>query len=182
MPEFSKDWSDSIVHWPALFADLDLVGKPGLRFLEVGCFEGRTTLWLLGRSPDSRVDVVDPFLEIPGQYARFARNVEVYGDRVCAHVGASGDVLRGFGSWADGLFDFIYIDGSHVAEDVLQDAVLAWPLLRDGGAMVFDDYYWPGRPELETPRIAVDAFVACYARQIAARSRSGRDQYLVVKT
>lgn len=39
-------------------------------------------------------------------------------------------------------FDLIYIDGSHMRVDVMMDAVLAWPLLKAGGVMVFDDYEW----------------------------------------
>ena len=39
-------------------------------------------------------------------------------------------------------FDFIYIDGSHIAKDVLTDACMAWPLLMPKGLMVFDDYMW----------------------------------------
>jgi hypothetical protein len=41
-----------------------------------------------------------------------------------------------------GLFDFIYIDGSHLRGDVLTDAVLSWQLLGRGGVMVLDDYEW----------------------------------------
>ena len=37
-------------------------------------------------------------------------------------------------------FDFIYIDPSHQAPDILTDAVLAFKLLRLSGVMVFDDY------------------------------------------
>jgi predicted O-methyltransferase YrrM len=37
-------------------------------------------------------------------------------------------------------FDFIYIDGSHAACDVMSDAVLAWKLLKENGIMIFDDY------------------------------------------
>jgi hypothetical protein len=33
-------------------------------------------------------------------------------------------------------------DGSHRARDVLEDAVLSWPLLKVGGIMLFDDYLW----------------------------------------
>lgn len=39
-------------------------------------------------------------------------------------------------------FDFYYVDGSHVAPDVMADAVLGWRLLKPGGIMVFDDYEW----------------------------------------
>jgi len=68
---------------------------------------------------------------------------------------------------ADGkenYFDFIYIDGSHQAPDVLCDAVLAFKLLKTGGTMAFDDYLWTNElttaPEiLKCPKPAIDAFV-----------------------
>lgn len=62
------------------------------------------------------------------------------------------------GEW----FDLIYIDGSHEAADVLADAVLAWPLLKPGGLLGFDDYGWRVFPEPERrPAPAVDAFLTC---------------------
>lgn len=38
------------------------------------------------------------------------------------------------------VYDFIYIDASHVKFDVLTDAALAWRLLKSGGVVIFDDY------------------------------------------
>jgi predicted O-methyltransferase YrrM len=64
-------------------------------------------------------------------------------------------------------FDFIYIDGSHMAEDVLEDAVLAWRLLKPGGLIIFDDYVWRlDHPPEKRPRLAIDAFYRFYANQI----------------
>jgi len=37
-------------------------------------------------------------------------------------------------------FDYIYIDGSHLYEDVKADIENSWPLLKKGGIMVCDDY------------------------------------------
>ena len=45
----------------------------------------------------------------------------------------------------------VYVDGSHHARDVLQDAVLAWGLLRPGGYMIFDDYGWVSNVTLDKP-------------------------------
>ena len=57
------------------------------------------------------------------------------------------------------MYDFIYIDGSHTAPDVLTDACMAWPLLKLEGFMVFDDYAWGNpRDALHRPKIAIDAF------------------------
>ena len=50
--------------WQAMFDELDLEAKPDLRFLEVGCFEGQATIWLLENvltDTSSRITVVDTF-------------------------------------------------------------------------------------------------------------------------
>jgi predicted O-methyltransferase YrrM len=63
-------------------------------------------------------------------------------------------------------YDFIYIDGSHIAKDVLTDACMAWPLLKPKGIMVFDDYMW-GNPRdiLHRPKPAIDAFTNIFAEE-----------------
>lgn len=68
-------------------------------------------------------------------------------------------------------FDFIYIDGSHQAPDVLLDAVLAFRLLRVGGLIVFDDHLWSetmpyGKDPLRCPKPAIDAFVNLNFRKL----------------
>ena len=59
-------------------------------------------------------------------------------------------------------YDLIYIDGSHVAADVLEDAVLSFGALKHGGTMIFDDYQLIRDHELHVPRIAIDAFLDVY--------------------
>ncbi len=68
-------------------------------------------------------------------------------------------------------FDLIYIDGSHQAPDVITDAVMAFPLLRVGGVIVFDDYDWfmekEGRQDLiNMPKFSIDAFTNIFQRKI----------------
>ena len=68
-------------------------------------------------------------------------------------------------------FDFVYIDGSHQAPDVLCDAVLGFKLLKTGGVIVFDDYLWHeelalGRDILRCPKPAIDAFVNLYFKKL----------------
>jgi predicted O-methyltransferase YrrM len=66
-------------------------------------------------------------------------------------------------------FDFIYIDGSHIAKDVLTDACMAWPLLKKDGMMAFDDYLWrlSGFTTIQRPKIAIDSFVNIFEDEIA---------------
>jgi len=67
-------------------------------------------------------------------------------------------------------YDFIYVDGSHLAKDVLIDAVLAWQILEPGGYLAFDDYTWTEKPRqeanpLDNPRLAIDAFYTIFRRE-----------------
>jgi Methyltransferase domain len=88
-------------------------------------------------------------------------------NRVYKHKAKSTEFLgRKLAHWLDckDLYDFIYIDGSHTAPDVLTDACMAWPLLKPKGMMVFDDYMW-GEPRdiLHRPKPAIDAFCNLFA-------------------
>lgn len=148
-----------------------LKGKQDLRYLEIGVFEGRSVLWMLDNvltDPSSKVTAIDVFM---GEYeATFDANIAASGraDAVTKLQGRSQAQLRGMSE----TFDVIYIDGSHTADDVLADAVLSWPLLAEGGVLIFDDYGWNGRPtgsaiptELR-PQIAVDAFVTAHRNEL----------------
>ena len=175
---FTQDWSAQRNYWPDMFADLNLVGKPDLRFLEIGCYEGKTTLWLLENvltDQSSTITVVDTFegsmefeqLGIEGNsFQRFLTNTADYAEQVVVRTGRSDEILRTL----HGVYDFVYIDGSHLAADVLSDAVLAWPLLAQGGMMVFDDYEWQiDLPEWAKPQLGIDAFASAYQNQLAVR-------------
>ena len=190
-PVFTTNWASSRDYWADMFAELGLLGQPDLHFLEVGCFEGQATLWLMENvltHVTSDIVVIDTFggnpefagLGVEGNsYDRFVNNLEPWIDdgRVAVIHGPSQLRLR----YHVQQFDFIYIDGSHAARDVLADAVLAWPLLRSGCVMCFDDYVGLKGEEWEIPQIAVDAFVSCYYPEIAHAERRGMDQYTVRK-
>jgi predicted O-methyltransferase YrrM len=151
--------------------------------LEIGSFEGRSALWFLENiltHSESTITCVDIF---ESDYEKFFdKNIAISGlqSKVRKLKGDSRYVLRGLEPKA---FDFAYIDGSHVAMDVLTDAVLVWDLIKPGGVIIFDDYDWPGdRNRLEGPaklaKIAVDAFLAVYAPYIDVIHR---DYQIIIK-
>ena len=70
-----------------------------------------------------------------------------------------------------GSFDLVYVDGSHLAADVLQDAVLSFRLLRSGGLLIFDDYLWiddPGAPvnSYAIFKVVIDAVINLYRSRL----------------
>ncbi len=173
-PAFSQDWfTGHIPNWKLLLGEF--AGKPGLQFCEVGSFEGRSAVWLLQNiltDPTARLMCIDTFAFRAADYtddvpavdisARFDRNIAAVGTahKVRKLVGPSRVVLR---TLPVGVFDFIYIDGSHRAPDVLTDAVLAWDLLKEGGILLFDDYGFRAFPDvIGNPHVAIDAFLQIY--------------------
>jgi hypothetical protein len=164
---FTQDWfTYNTPLWEKVLAPL--MGKP-VRALEVGVFEGRSTVWLLDHiltHPDATLTWIDTFaggsehasLDLSGLEERFRSNIARFSAKVTGHVGRSQEVLRGL---TGEPFDLIYIDGSHEAADVLFDAVLAWPLLKPGGFLGFDDYTCRRFPVPERcPALGIDGFLA----------------------
>ena len=166
---FTQDWfTGHIATWEPMTAALE--GRQA-RVLEIGAFEGLSACFVLWRLPDANVTAVDTFAGsaelrarnlLPDDLeVRFDVNVaSVDASRVRKLVGDSTHMLLDL--HAEGArFDFVYIDGSHLALDVLVDAALSWSLLATGGFLVFDDYGWSalGVDPLLGPRAAVDAFL-----------------------
>ena len=149
---YSTDWFEhNVPHWERWLAPLR--GRPGLRALEIGSFEGRSTVWLCEHvltADDARIDCVDLFRYDPvyGDYhARFRHNTARWRDRIREVPGRSYDALKRL----EGPYDLVYVDGWHSAFGALADGVMAWPMLRVGGVMIFDDYLW-APPRLGPPR------------------------------
>jgi hypothetical protein len=177
--EFTHDWfSQNIENWQRWLGDFQ--NRPDICALEIGSFEGRSTTWLLENvltHETSSIDCIDLFTD--DYYHRFRCNVAPWANRVRAHRGPSFSVLPTL----TGEFDIVYVDGDHIPFAVLSDAVLAWPRLKVGGLMIFDDYLFlplelnpinalgkPWSPELalkqiakhpgDSPKTAIDGFLA----------------------
>ena len=167
---FSHDWfTGHIPSWEPMMRALE--GRTA-RVLEIGAFEGLSTCFVLWRLPDATVTAVDTFAGSAEQVARdllpngslehvFDANVaHVDGTRARKLVGDSKRVVLDLHA-EHARFDFVYVDGSHLALDVLIDAALSWSLLTLEGFLVFDDYGWSavGPDPLLRPGPAIDAFL-----------------------
>ncbi len=184
MATFSVYWFDErIEHWRVELSRFK--NRKLLRFLEIGCFEGRATLWLLRNiltDPSSTIEVIDTFegsIEHGDEFFSrvvknmrqvFLENISEFQDRVVVREGMSQDVLKTMQDRV-ATFDFIYIDGSHESDDVYRDAILCWPLLKESGILAFDDYKWTWKDEktgtVHSPKAGIDHFLAEHDSQFA---------------
>lgn len=106
--------------------------KPKLG-LEIGVRFGKSALATLLGSPEMKLVGVDPNPEFPVQEFLEAR----VGSRFQFINKASPEALKRL---KPETFDWIYIDGRHDYDGVMVDFHATWPLLKEGGVMVFDDY------------------------------------------
>lgn len=156
-------------HLPHLEALIAHLADKHARILEVGSFEGMSACYFLWRLPDAHVTCVDQFAWSlqggePSQEleAKFDHNVALIdATRVRKIVGDSRHVLVDLLEREQRHYDFIYVDGSHLALDVLIDGANAWRLLASGGVLLFDDYAWNdiGEDPLLRPGPAIDALL-----------------------
>jgi predicted O-methyltransferase YrrM len=189
--EFSNTWFQNSAKgvWDQLIPNLN-----PRRILEIGAFEGAATCYLIEKLALTRgleihcIDSWEGGIEHnPGNLVesymsqvegRFKHNTELALSAVqnkvelIIHKGLSdAELPKLLISGKKSHFDFIYVDGSHQAPDVLFDAVVGFKLLKVGGVMAFDDYIWaenlPGGVDpIRCPKPAVDAFTNIYCRKI----------------
>lgn len=135
-------------------------------YLEIGALHGANVVSFCesyGIHKDTKVYVIDPFAdyaeyrEYEGQQEKnheiFLKNTEKYKDKINIIRDYSHKILP---ELPDDFFHIAYIDGNHKADYVLEDAVMSFRKLKNGGWLIFDDADW-----LDDVRRAIDAF--CYA-------------------
>jgi predicted O-methyltransferase YrrM len=188
---FTTDWfaQTAQANWAKLLPDI----RPA-RVLEIGSFEGASTCFLIDTLASSHaleIHCIDTWgggiehqaggtapSDMRAVESRFRRNTEhalsmaVHPVTLQVHKDLSHRALAGLLSdGRENYFDFVYVDGSHQAPDVLCDAVLAFKLLKVGGTLAFDDYLWTHELTstvdiLRCPKPAIDAFVNIYYQKL----------------
>ena len=117
--------------------------------LEVGCFEGRSTTWLVDNvlgHPESTMVAIDPFLSndptapvVKTTYNRFLYNLaeSKYPEKV-THFHQTGE--EAYPILTAESYDLCYIDGCHMPWNIVHDMCNVWRLTKVGGMIICDDY------------------------------------------
>jgi predicted O-methyltransferase YrrM len=170
--KLSNDWfSGNIPYWLSMIDKYDLRRK-GIKALEIGSWEGLSSYFILTEMPNAHLTCVDTWkgaddhkdhtvvsAAILSQIEQsFDNNLLLFKSRLTKYKGTS---LSFFSSTNHRCyFDFIYVDGSHHCDDVIIDAIKSFEMLKIGGIMVFDDYFWRYYPKIiDNPAAAINLFL-----------------------
>jgi predicted O-methyltransferase YrrM len=178
------------------------------KVLEIGSYEGASSCYLISKITefvDLEIHCIDTWkggfehnlkkskIDMNAVRKRFKYNMKLAQVNtkksvdIFIHIGKSEDQLpKLINKFGNNYFDFIYIDGSHIASDVLRDAILSFSLVKVGGHIVFDDYLWSKnqgleRKILDCPKVAIDSFVNIFSQHIEVLPLSIR-QIFIKKT
>lgn len=181
--DFSTDWfSGHIPVWENVFNQY--VGNSP-RVLEIGSFEGRSSVWLMERLSKlhggGELYCVDPWVgadfrtesfDMTAAEARFRRNVAIAQERfpgVTLHQmkETSVDACSLLLLEARDSFDFIYVDGDHTSKAALTDLILCHHLCKKNGIIAVDDYLWDYEGSILTgPKPGVDAYTTIFCDEV----------------
>lgn len=170
-------------HWQAIFDKY--LTQPKLQMLEIGCFEGRSTMWFadkLKENPKSVLHCVDSWaggeevvrsklnFNMGVVRENFYSNVEEHPhcDQIYTHEHSSEIFLCTQMPRFYRFFNFIYLDGSHTQKDTLIDMVMCVCVLDTGGVLIVDDYLnnMATNNPLLRPKDAVDFVVKSFGNEV----------------
>ncbi len=119
------------------------------RGVEIGVFKGEFTRHLL-ENWDGTMYMIDPWRPLGEEYndvsnhrehtdayVQTMENIQGYENRAFMFRGLSEELVNIF---EDDSLDFVYIDGNHAYDYVVQDMKLWWPKLKKGGLFAGHDY------------------------------------------
>ena len=145
--------------------------KKELNYLEIGSFEGNSALFILNNFNVKSVLCVDPWKQLSKKEGSNEGYEDIpikiiennFDENLKPHQGKFKKYkMRSEVFFKNNTFDFdvIYIDGSHLAEDVLNDCRSSWSCLKRGGILILDDFFWNNYDKIElNPAYATNTFL-----------------------
>jgi len=145
--KYTQDWfSYNIKYISRVIYKYNLENK-NLNILEIGSYEGLSTVFFLSLLKNSKITCIDPFEDFEENkdkdfnliFENFLFNTKEFKNRVKLFKGTSDGFFK---NNTNEEYDLIYIDGNHFSENVLKDAKNSFNRLKKGGIIIFDDFLW----------------------------------------
>ena len=140
--QISVDWFSSQSYF---FKHFMIKLVKNFKYLEIGSFEGNSAIFVSSNFPKSKITCVDPWLNyeenkninLPNVEKIFDKNIKNF-----KNIKKIKKTSENFFISNREKYNFIYIDGYHKYEYVLNDCLSSWKILLPGGFLVCDDYIW----------------------------------------
>jgi len=142
-----------IFFWKKIFKKLKNTNS-NINILEIGSYRGESSSFFLEEIKNSSITCVDTWEGSDENKSRGENFIEIekafdevgkkYKDRLIKKKETSQQFFNFFNEDKLGneVYDLIYVDGSHYADDVYFDAINSFRVLKKGGIIIFDDYLW----------------------------------------
>ena len=169
----SYDWFSMKI--PVLKYYLDkCIFPPKINVLEIGSYEGRSAIFFMKYFNKINLICVDTWLgsdeqgDIKIDFKKiennFDYNVKRSKNNITKYKGTSDNFFK---LNINKNFDFVYIDGYHKYETILNDAQSAFELLNKGGFILFDDFTWLFYKNIKlNPIYAINSFIKNHEKNI----------------
>lgn len=164
---FSTNWfMPNIPRWESAFKYLNIDTNQRLDILEIGSWEGASSVFMLDYFPNSSLTCVDTWkgadehalIDMVKVEDIFNANIFEFKNRLNKYKNSSLSFFAN--NSTQNIFDIIYVDGSHYVDDVLMDALNAFRMLKVGGVLIFDDYLWSEyQKSSNNPALAINNFI-----------------------
>ena len=144
---YTQDWFSYNIKYLSRFILRFKLRKKELNILELGSYEGLSSVFFLTTLTNSKIICVDPYIASEENkdkdfglvYENFKLNTSQFKNRLIHHKSTSDNFYK---SCKDVKFDLIFIDGNHHYSNVLNDAKNSFKHLKKGGFIIFDDFIW----------------------------------------
>ena len=145
------------------------------KILEIGTYTGISLINIVKLIPNSigfgidkwtnyhEIELLENMDELQIE-SSFYKNISIEGleERIKGIKGDSNKILFQMIMNKE-MYDFIYIDGSHLSFDCYSDLILSWEILVKGGLMAIDDYLYNDKgPVVNSPFEGVNHFLKKY--------------------
>ena len=175
---FDYDWfTNHIPTWLKAFESSKFNKESSLQCLEIGSWQGMSAFFTLNYFYNAKLSCVDIWkgsdehqstnkLNIVNSIEQvFDSNLILFKNRLSKFKLSSYEFFNNF--YEPEKYNLIYIDGSHHSDDVIVDAFKAFEMLKVGGIMIFDDYFWNYYKEkICNPAGAINSFLRIKKHQL----------------
>lgn len=168
--KFSNSWFNENLKY--LFFFLSEKQKDFKKILEIGSFEGNSTLFFLNYFKNSLIHCVDIWEDQKSNYKginfssiedKFDYNIKEYKSRINKWKSSSKNYFK----YNNVSYDLIFIDGSHYYKDVYLDAINSFKFCKINGYILFDDYLFKYKSKKNAhPIFAINKFLKKYKNKI----------------